>query len=181
MTDPLNITLAEALQRVLDSTATNEGPDAQLSFVDAQGDRQTRTVREFLESGATGMDTAVCLTRTQRNWTIVFASTGAEIVRSHPWDDTPNVAFMGSRPDAEQVKSFTDYLNRLESLANESERIRLFQFAMAQWGMAVSLRDALKMPAENARAEARRLAGLVQLAQKGSVEQAGGRRGLGGS
>ena len=50
MTDPLNITLAEALQRVLDSTATNEGPDAQLSFVDAQGDRQTRTVREFLES-----------------------------------------------------------------------------------------------------------------------------------
>lgn len=154
----MTITLREALQRILGSTATNEGPDAKCSVPALAG--QTRYVRDFLATGHLAPDAIVSLQRSVRNWQIVSPD-GIPILRSHPWDDTPNIAKLGTRPDPAHIESLIAFNARLQELANEAERLRQFVIAQSLWQMVAVVASYTSQPVENAIRESQRLAAVV--------------------
>lgn len=151
--------LLDALIRIRDSQSTNEGPDAQFvwslpGYPPDPCSVDTAIKQMTASSGPVHSD--VVLARTLRNWHVTTRD-GTELIRSHPWDDTENVARMGLRPNGPSVQSLTDYAGRLESLANEAERLGLLQHALAMWSCALFARQRANLATENARSEVARL------------------------
>lgn len=157
------ITLHEALQRVLASTATNEGPDAQCVYHPDVGEVwNPMLVRELLARLKPSSDGVgyYSLRRTVRNWEVVDTA-GDPVVRSHPWDTTPNVAKLGTRPDPAHIESLIQFSSRVQELANEAERLRQFVIAQNLWQMVSVINHYTGQPVENAIREAQRLTEVV--------------------
>jgi hypothetical protein len=155
----MTIPLAAAISRILESTAANEGPDARCT-VPALGSEEPVMVRHVLGLKHLPDDAQVSLCRTVRNWTIESAS-GTVLLQSHPWDDTPNVAKLGTRPDPAHIESLVQFSSRVQELANEAERLRQFVIAQNLWQMVSVINHYTGQPVENAIREAQRLTEVV--------------------
>ena len=173
------IPLLEALNRILTSTATNEGPDARCVAVPvAEGVEPAplpvAQLRETLEmardqhrvllAGVEFKPTMpVRIERKLRNWKIVDVETGLDLLKQHPWDSTPNVADVRATrgSDPAHIESLIEFSNKVQSLANEAERLQQFIIAMNLWQMVSVINDFTKQPVANAINEATRLAGVV--------------------
>lgn len=164
----MTITIREALQRILDSNAANEGHDARCVFHPRDGCTAiSRTLRSCADKDqlvsatlfALHEDLAVRparIVRSVRNWEI-RDEYGEVIFSSFPWDDTPNVAKLGTRPDPAHIESLIQFNARVQELANEAERLRQFVIAQNLWQMAAVISDYTKQPSANAISESRRL------------------------
>lgn len=166
----MTITLAEALDRIRLSKATNEGPDAKCSLPAFGTPPRPLALSEVLQH--LPGDALVRLERTVRNWVITGAS-GIPLVKSHPWDDTPNVAKLGVRPDPAHIESLVQFNSRLQELANEAERLRQFVIAQNLWQIAAVVADYTGQPSVNAISEARRLGEVAAALQ----DQSRGKKG----
>lgn len=171
------IPLLEALNRIVTSTATNEGPDAQCVGADTpEGqDLQPYSVqnmgRALVAAGGVGITfrgirprlfstTPVQVVRKLRNWKIV-GEDGQDLLKQHPWDSTPNIADLRAKSDPAHIESLIEFSNRVQALANEAERLRQFIIAMNLWQMVSVINDFTKQPVANAIGEATRLAQIV--------------------
>lgn len=150
----MTITLLEALRRIRLSTAANEGPDARCSFPALDPLPEPVALDDVLQH--LPGDARVLLKRSVRNW-IITDTSGLPLVKSHPWDDTPNVAKLGTRPDPAHIESLIQFNARVQELANEAERLRQFVIAQNLWQMAAVISDYTKQPSANAISESRRL------------------------
>lgn len=152
----MTISLEEALNRIRLSHSANEGPDARCELpAFASPPLSLQDVLHHIPGYA-----QVNLRRTVRNWTIEDPH-GVVLVRSHPWDDTPNVAKLGTRPDPAHIESLVQFSSRVQELANEAERLRQFVIAQNLWQMVSVINDYTGQPVENAIREARRLTEVV--------------------
>lgn len=167
----MTLTLTVALTRILESTATNEGPDAMCSFSKSPND-PPRRVADLVRIAPIIHGGPVTLRRTVRNWSIHMED-GTEIYRAHPWDDTPNVAKLGVRPDPAHIESLVQFNSRLQELANEAERLRQFVIAQNLWQIAAVVADYTGQPSVNAISEARRLGEVAAALQ----DQSRGKKG----
>lgn len=154
----MTITLDEALKRIRMSTAANEGPDARCSFPALDPLPSPLTLDDVLRH--LPGDARVRLERTVRNWIITDPS-GLPLVKSHPWDDTPNVAKLGTRPDPAHIESLVQFSSRVQELANEAERLRQFVIAQNLWATVAVINRYTGQPVENVTREERRLAEVV--------------------
>ena len=173
-----SITLLEALNRILASTAVNEGPDAKCAGSDLPllKDPVSYSVKNMIgslaASGSNGITfrgvrsrlflaTPVRVARKLRNWEIVDATTCLALLRQHPWDDTKNVAKLGTRLDPAHIESLVQFSSRVQELANEAERLRQFVIAQNLWATVAVINRYTGQPIENAIREERRLAEVV--------------------
>lgn len=162
----MSISFLDALRRILDSQAINEGRDAQCVLLGRDGEpHPPQLVRQLLETMLVAGDPRdqnepVSIRRTTRNWEIVRVD-GDPIVQVHPWDDSENVATIGARPDATLSTSLVQFSSRVQQLANEAERLRQFVIAKTLWEIVATVNNYTGVGRENAIQEARRMHAIV--------------------
>lgn len=163
------MTLATALQRIMD----NEGgtPNCELrGDLDGLTPGTVCSVEAVARrpSGEAAQE-IYRVDRSMKNWKIL--RNGTEVLRAHPWDDTPNVAYLVGKAGVSRQIGAT-MIQEVESLAQRFERHRLFGESLVMWRTALSLciRTGDKRLA-HARSEATRVQQVIQ-AQTAGAEAA---------
>lgn len=162
----MTITFVEALQRILSSSAVNEGPDATCTLVQIHDSMSAPILVRDLLAIALGAEDQrdarepVTIHRTVRNWSILRLD-GDPIAHVHPFDQTANVAQLGARATSVDVESLLAFAGELAKLANAAERLRQFVIAMNLWQMAAVVYGHVGHPTVNAVQEVTRLGQVI--------------------
>lgn len=151
------LTLHEALHRIAESSALNEGPDASCSFEGA-----VLRVRDLLTQPLPCAGNTYAVKRVMRNWVILDTRTNERVITVHPWDATTNVAALGTRSASADIRAAHEFCARIDNMTDEAARIGLLGPALTLSQLSVRLREHLGMPTQNARAVMDRLDAEVQ-------------------
>lgn len=160
------MTLATALQRIME----NEGgtPNCELT-----GELEGLTVGTVCSVEAIARRPAgeaaqeiYRVDRSMKNWAIL--RNGTEVMRAHPWDATPNIAYLVGKAGVSKAVGST-MIEEVESLARRFERHRLFGESLVMWRTALSLCTRVgDKRLVHARSEATRLQQVIQAQATGS-------------
>ena len=155
--------LTDALERVLTRETTTGTPIECELIVPIEGltagtALSVESLRDRVKSVHAGESTQeiFSVSRTMKNWQIMRGPT--PVIRSHPWDDSPNVAVLSSRSGVGLDRAIgQSVVEDTEALATRCERLKLISEALVMRRTALSLRLRFGLPIESARDEAERL------------------------
>lgn len=94
--------------------------------------------------------------RTMRNWRIQLAASGKAVLRRHPWDETPNIAYV-ARGGPFKNEVMQSLLNEVDTVATRTQRLGLIGEAIALWRIAISIAMRTGQPFEVFREKAVKL------------------------